>query len=61
MQYSVFACDLTRRERRRFCVQLMRLIDERSDRIAIVPFVPLQMELIGRQLQPAMTEAIAVA
>lgn len=66
LQYSVFTCDLSRKELAIMKTALTEIIDQREDRVVIIDMGPvsgrgsLVMQTLGRQVAPATREALVV-
>ena len=66
LQYSVFTCDLSRKELAIMKAALSEIIDQREDRIVIIDMGPvsgrgsLVMQTLGRQVAPTAREALVV-
>lgn len=66
LQYSVFACDLSSKERVIMEEALTELMDLKEDRIIIIDVGPVEgrggevMRTLGRQTKPKQREALVV-
>ena len=66
LQYSVFLCDLSRKELVIMKAALADIINEREDRVIIVDIGPAYgrgtraIQTLGRQVRPADREALVV-
>ena len=66
MQYSVFSCDLSRKERVLLEEALTEIINLKEDRVLIIDTGPVEgrgvemLATLGRQLKPAPSEVTVV-
>ena len=66
LQYSVFACDLSAKERVLLEEALRDIIDVKEDRVLIIDIGPVEgrgagvVRTLGRQVQPRPREALVV-
>ena len=66
LQYSVFTCDLSRKELVIMKADLSEIIDQRKDRVVIIDMGPvggrgsLVMQTLGRQVASTTREALVV-
>lgn len=66
LQYSVFACDLSAKERVLLEEALREIIDVKEDRVLIIDIGPVEgrgagvVRTLGRQVQPKQREALVV-
>ena len=66
LQYSVFACDLSSKERVIMEEALTEIIDLKKDRVIIIDVGPVEgrggdvMRTLGRQTKPKQREALVV-
>ncbi len=66
LQYSIFSCDLSRKERVLLEDSLTDLIDWKADRVLIIDTGPLdgrgsdRLDTLGRQLKPEAREVAIV-
>ena len=66
LQYSVFACDLSAKERVLLEEALREIIDVKEDRVLIIDIGPVEgrgagvVRTLGRQVQPRPREALVV-
>lgn len=66
LQYSVFACDLSAKERVLLEEALSAIIDLKEDRVLIIDIGPVEgrgagvVRTLGRQIKPKQREALVV-
>ena len=66
LQYSVFACDLSAKERVLLEEALREIIDVKEDRVLIIDIGPVEgrgagvVRTLGRQVKPKQREALVV-